>query len=123
LIGFYMNTLGVMSSARVNDESWNWLADTCGFPKDRQEAMEWSVEVFNTYPEFEQVKKWGTPRLVCTPGIGAGCFGSRGWPDVFSTILPQKSSPSGNWWWYRGVRDDGFLAVSNLQGIYFLINP
>jgi len=110
LIGFYMNDLGMTEGARTNDNSFRWLAKKCGFPEDREKAKERSLEVLASYPDFEQVKEWRSPRLACQ--YDSECGITRAWPAVFTTISPQKPSINGNWWWYRGWNDDGrFLAL------------
>jgi hypothetical protein len=118
LIGFYMNDLGITDSARSNDNSFRWLAKTCGFPEDREKAKEWSLDVFESYPAFEQVKQWGSPRLLCQ--YDDACKEKRAWPAVFTTIAPKKPSANGNWWYYRGWDYDGRSSITGIRDVYFL---
>lgn len=121
LIGFYMRDLGMTEDARDNDANWRWLAKTCGFPEDKEEAKKWSLDVFESYPGYEQIEEWGNPRLACTNDIQSKCGLSRKWPTVFTTISPQKPSVNGNWWLYRGWDQDGVFLGTEIQDVYFLL--
>ena len=120
LIGFYMS-VNDHANAREDSSSWNWLAEKCNFPVEDTNAIEWSLDVFDTYPDYKQRwEEWESPRLVCTDATNQRCnTNSRTWPDAFSTITPEEPSPNGNWWWYRGYIDGHFLT-SNVKDIYFL---
>ncbi len=121
LVGFYM-AVNKKRDVREkgSDETWGWLAGICGFHKDREEAKNWSRAVYLSYPKFEKIKEWETPRLVCTSDIENYCTSTRKWPSEFKTITPQRPSPAGNWWWYRGLDIDGIFLTSKEKDIYFL---
>jgi hypothetical protein len=120
LIGFHMWVNGFAESARDDFESWRWLSRTCGFPLDKNKAKQWSLDVFDSYPEFGQVYEWATPRLVCTKDTQQYCGIRRSFPQIFQTISPQKPSANGNWWWYRGIYVDGAFLTTNIKDVYFL---
>jgi RHS repeat-associated protein len=119
LIGFYMRTMGMFSARDVN-LSWNWLSRVCGFPEDKEDARKWSLEVFDEYPQFQQIKAWGAPKLVCTSAINEECWSIRKWPPVFTTINPEKPRVDGDWWLYRGIDQDGLFLTTNLPDVYYL---
>lgn len=118
LIGFYMNDLGMTEGAKTNDKSFRWLAEKCGFPEDREKAKEWSLDVFESYPAFEQVKEWQSPRLECK--YDSECGIKRAWPAIFTRISPQKPSVNGNWWQYRGWDADGRFLGTEIPDVYLL---
>ncbi len=109
-----------------NTEGWQWLRRVCGIPKslrDLEDVTTWSEAVYDTYGEFERVYKWGKPRLQCTTEIDQLCLKGRAWPTELQRIMPERASTTGNWWLYRGFREDGIPLPSSIPNIWHLYLP
>lgn len=122
LLGYYMWVNGVEGNPQFDDSSFYWLSRKCGFPSDRQEAEDWSLEVYDSYLQFgfEDVYEWATPRLICTSATQELCGIRRSFPQIFQTISPQMASINGNWWEYQGYYRN--LLPSNLADVFFILD-
>ncbi|MHC1781850.1 MAG: RHS repeat domain-containing protein [Anaerolineaceae bacterium] len=104
VIGFYMYTNGI-GDARYDANSWNWLAQHCGFNQDNKKAIDDSLHVYDKY-YFTNVYKWFSPRLECPTGL---CNNQK-WPREFGKIDAILSSPGGIWWKYASSIFNGALT-------------
>ena len=120
LIGFYM-MVDNKGDARYDANTWNWLADTCGFPRDVQKARKWSIDVIGKYGEFTKRKDWNAdPVLKSCPSVHYDCNAqSRKWPIQFTGVQPVGSS-SETWWRWKGELYEPSYP-SNIPGISLLL--
>jgi len=129
-IGFYLYVqFGRQADPRHDDAAWLWLARECGFPEDREKAREWSRDVYDAYeyswPKWVSIKvfTWGAPWL-CDNAQTENCGASRGWPVIFTQIVPALPQRGGDWWLYNR-REDGRLysPPGARDDVYLLRDP
>ncbi|MBK7450191.1 MAG: hypothetical protein IPJ47_12520 [Anaerolineales bacterium] len=111
-----------------NDQAWNWLAEKCGFNKDRQEAIELSQGVYDDMGGFggllwdtPHVYEWGSPMIFgsCTSQNACVNGGYGTWPAEFKLIPPTSGNRNSLWWEYDSIID-GPLFESSYSGFSYL---
>jgi len=118
LIGYYL-AINNKSDLRY-DDGFNWLAPICKMPSTRQQAIEWSLKVFDEYGDtVEEWEKWANPRLLCSSEIDSFCGDApRSWPTRFS--LDSASKVGADWRQYNSWNDGLLIASGINQDIYYL---
>ncbi len=113
-----------------NEIAWRYLADVCGFPENRQQAITRSQQVYNSLTDphgspfwalmanTPHVFSWGTPRLCELNGI---CDGEPGqWPSDFSAITPAQPKRNVLWWFYDASQDGQLVDADNNPQFHYL---
>ncbi len=101
IIGYYL-AVNDLPGLKKEDgpDGYSWVAPICKMPLNRQDAIEWSMNVFETYGDsVEEWEKWANPRLLCSSEINEICGDApRAWPTEFSIDSAAKSGA--DWWQY-----------------------
>ncbi len=87
LIAFYR---ALDSANNSKEAAQQTLAPICGFPTDTNERIQWSLKVFDAYPDYQTITTWESPRFVSLPCVDEKCgpVTNRAWPFELSTIQP-----------------------------------
>lgn len=114
LIGFYLATSG-KKSLRIKDgnDTFIWLAKICDYPEDREEAKQWSLDVYNEHGRsVEGWREWASPRLKSCPSIDSECASKpRSWPTEFSINSAVKPQFDDDWWFYHPWVDGDLIPT------------
>jgi RHS repeat-associated protein len=109
-IGFYLALRFGGVDPRQNEEAWNWLADRCKFDKDKQIAIDNSVNAYkslggflNIFVNLPKIKEWGNA-FYCD-NI-ENCSEDHNWPNESSSITPILPNRNHEWWEYDKYYDE-----------------
>jgi hypothetical protein len=120
LIGYYLATNNKPS---MRDEAgFNVIVPICKIPPTRQEAIEWSIKVFEAYGDsVEGWEQWANPRLECPDSVSSFCDDApKAWPSQFSI---HSAIPSGESWWEYSFWNDGVRQQSETNENIFWLRP
>ena len=137
-IGFYLTlrfnlneNLNITKNQSIrideNPEAWNWLAEKCGFEKDRRTAIQNSINVYNNmggsrklFFDTPHVYEWGSPMFFKSCEAANLCGNiSRSWPLEFKAVPPLPGNRKSLWWEYD-ISIDGPKFESSFSGFSFL---
>ncbi|MBI9052106.1 MAG: RHS repeat-associated core domain-containing protein [Anaerolineaceae bacterium] len=93
------------SDGRPNEEARKRLSDICGFPIDKEDAKERTIEVYNDFVKGKwlffspiRIDAWGKYLQPC--GEEGNDYKIKDLPEEFTSISPILPSRNGMWWIY-----------------------